>query len=618
MDSGWYSDNAPHPREVARRLHELFGTYDVNDVAESWRRLRRYPSLVRHPILKEIAKKTFKPDGWVHDDSSLGHLVASLDPALYAIVDRVSALEQEKNIDSRKALLEEIRRDLDGLLQKRDYTHMDRIGNKQKLTADLVFYGPDLWVENGNGVTGGFDHVSDPLRKALFEIKLASELGTVDWEKLSKETLKFGAKGANLPLLKHISTVAGKFGIYFAHVPPYTRMPAALSVEWKSGIDIRKKAERFFKWIRGREVMIRSSAVFSEDGEDATGAGIYRSIRLHADATFEEFFSAVEDVYRSIDSEGARAYRKEKNIPEEKMGIVIQEFEENGFPQNKGYVNTSVKNVPDLMEVAYEDGLRPLAVKERVRNRMALHERASIFHYELDHRRKRDENVEPIVLLSYLAELYYGKPVQLEFIEGGDYNLALLQSRLLPKSFSEKTIIEFPPEEPLFKGRAVGAFDVTLPVIVRPHDNGSHGVMLFQSSKFGGLEGSAAEHALPRTGGAVVLGPSHANSGHLETVCAEKELALVFSDDFADPYETYNDSVILRMGIRPPKRGTGVRFENLDGYKTLRLVSNGLEGRVYGVGERISKDTEENLREAWSDSDLPVDDDWSNNDPRGL
>jgi len=55
------------------------------------------------------------------------------------------------------------------------------------------------------------------------------------------------------------------------------------------------------------------------------GAGIYQSVKLK-NVSFESFCNAVEEVYKSYDSEVACNYRAQNNIAEEYMGLVIEPY----------------------------------------------------------------------------------------------------------------------------------------------------------------------------------------------------------------------------------------------------------------------------------------------------
>ena len=111
------------------------------------------------------------------------------------------------------------------------------------------------------------------------------------------------------------------------------------------------------------------------------------------------------------------------------------------------------------------------------------------------------------------------------------------------------------------------------------------------------------EDALPKSGGVLVLGPAVGGAGHIETLAAERGLALGFSDGYAIS-NGMQDMVLAQMRI---KQGAEVTIRDLDGYATVRMVSNGLEMRAYGVGERTEKKRD---REDF--------DDWGDDNPRGL
>jgi hypothetical protein len=131
-------------------------------------------------------------------------------------------------------------------------------------------------------------------------------------------------------------------------------------------------------------------------------------------------------------------------------------------------------------------------------------------------------------------------------------------------------------------------------------------VVIFDSSQFFSdtllSKMYRVEKSIPQSGGAVVLRPPKEGFGHIETLCAERGLALVFSDVDARPQSTHDSFATIekmRMGI---KEGIAVEHVDLGGYTTVRLVSNGLKACVYGVGERNAQ--------------VESDDDW-NYEPSG-
>ncbi|OGG73923.1 hypothetical protein A3A40_01605 [Candidatus Kaiserbacteria bacterium RIFCSPLOWO2_01_FULL_54_20] len=454
-----------------------------------------------------------------------------------------------------------------------------------------VLRGPD---ERSNAAGGSG---TEAQQQSDFEKIISDKVGVLDREKLREDTLRFGAKGANLSLLSGIrDKVDAAVGGYEEYtVPDYHLIPVSVYDKRHIETDFAVAVEDAFTWVRGRKVIIRSSAVYSEDAENLTGAGIYKSIILDADASKDQFIEKIREVYASVDSAEAFKYRADHGIPEEKMGLVVQEFLD-CEPDGKGYVNSVVKNIPELMEIAYEDGARPLIVREKAQHLIVdPKSRQSIMHYEIDSYRKNVPVVERLARVAIAIDGYYGQPIQMEFLERDEdhyMRMYLVQARFLPRNFAEKKEFEFPNEKPVFEGRAVGAFDVTLPILSVMEDNSEKdGVVIFDSSysfRIGGsmrlLRTNPISAALPKSGAVIVLGPPKEGFGHIETICAESGIALIFSKEPAKDLlveETPSDKIRAQRAVE-------AHLDKMTGYEKFRLVSNGLDGRVYGVKEEQS------------------------------
>jgi len=437
-----------------------------------------------------------------------------------------------------------------------------------------------------------------------FEKIISDKVGTLNKEALREDTLRFGAKGANLNLLSSIvdkvSSVVGRYQPYT--VPEYQLVPVSVYEKRDVETDFTAAVENIFSWVNGRSVIIRSSAVYSEDAENLTGAGIYKSLVLDANASRDQLVEKIREVYASVDSAEAIKYRADHGIPEEKMGLVVQEFFD-CKPGEKGYVNSIVKNVPNLMEIAYSDGIRPLVVKEKVRHSIVdFRDEQSIMHYEPDSNRVHSVAVRSTARIVATLEQYYGQPLQVEFLQSTrDHGLQtyLVQARFLPNNFSEKKSFEFPQQEALFEGRAVGAFDVTLPILSLRDDNSEReGVVIFTTSKFFQMGGPYRHlnredrpdllKSIPQKGGAIVLSAPIEDCGHVETLCAERGVALIFSSDAPKPaIDKRSETEKASDEIREAHK-IDAYLDKLWGYDKFRLVSDGLEGRVYGVKEEQS------------------------------
>ena len=69
----------------------------------------------------------------------------------------------------------------------------------------------------------------------------------------------------------------------------------------------------------------------------------------------------------------------EKDIESEEMGIVLQEYISHDTDDEKGYVNTIVKQVPKLMDVVLESGFRPVLDKSIVEKGAQIIQKKSLF-----------------------------------------------------------------------------------------------------------------------------------------------------------------------------------------------------------------------------------------------
>jgi hypothetical protein len=105
-------------------------------------------------------------------------------------------------------------------------------------------------------------------------------------------------------ILQYGTKVAGLQILAPAWVPPYVALPAWLSDEWTSdptgwvararrkGVNL-KQAAALLSGGSPHPIIVRSSAV----GEGLDDRGLYRSVRLAADAPFTALIAAVEQIY---------------------------------------------------------------------------------------------------------------------------------------------------------------------------------------------------------------------------------------------------------------------------------------------------------------------------------
>lgn len=234
--------------------------------------------------------------------------------------------------------------------------------------------------------------------------------------------------------------------------------------------------------------MIRSSAVHTEDGEHL-GAGVYESFLLPAGASFELFKQAVLAVYSSVDTERAKNYRKEIGFTgQEEMGVIIQEWKDTeSGDATLGYLNTVRKNIPEVMEVTFQNRSIPEfnpSTTNQIDDAKAenlILKRTAILSYlygeigndqryfllPLDHTRS-DSYYKDAPALSGLAlflEQYLHKPLQIEFVLEL-HSLHFVQARPLPTPWVTPAAVTFPNQDDyLWRARSLGVMDEVLDIL---------------------------------------------------------------------------------------------------------------------------------------------------------
>lgn len=424
-----------------------------------------------------------------------------------------------------------------------------------------------------------------------FEKRL-EKLPSRDRDKFSQLRLKYGAKAANLiilsELVKDINSLRKRrfFDDVELAVPEFQVVPVDTYRAWKKGLSIDDQLRPYFDWattLKDNErrysekpypadYIVRSSAVFSEDGEAVTGAGIYESVRVQRGATFEDFKDALTRVYKSTDNPRARAYRAQHGIDREEMGLIIQRFvSPHSYSEGQaqeGYINSRLPGVPQLMEIATET------------NRNFVNRGELDFFIALDADRNEDAfrtvhhflpdlfKVDPILLIrvaqpTYIVERIWGKDIQAEFVAEG-WTINFVQVRELPPSVASKSVeVQFPDEIPFHCGAAIGVGDMELPVLDVGDDNTQKTGMVVFRGNYGWTSNRNNILHLPQKGGVIIYNFNDGRNGHIQTLCAEKGLICLFPDRASDD------------------RTTVPNYQTLKRLKRVRIVSNGIEGRVY-------------------------------------
>lgn len=454
----------------------------------------------------------------------------------------------------------------------------------------------ELETKDGGTTMGGFsieeavDAAQAVILRYPFEKRL-SKLPTRDHERFDQLRFEYGAKAANLIVLSELVGDINRlrkdslFGVKIA-VPDFQTVPVDSYRAWREGKLIDDLLQPYFDWAGAlqeddrrywddpspADYIVRSSAVFSEDGETVTGAGVYESVRVHGGATFEDFKGAVERVYESTESPQAQAYRAEHGIDREEMGLVIQKYVSprdyyNGQSQ-EGYINSRLTGVPQLMEVVTETSRNFIKRKELeffLPLDAEMNERAFLatHHFPPDIYKVIPDLPIRVAQLTYVAERIWGKDIQVEFVANGS-TINFVQVRELPTSLTAQTVeIHFPDEQPVHTGASIGVGDMELPVLDNQDDNSEKaGIVIFGGNYGWTMRNN--NYRLPKEG-AVVIYSSDGRSGHIQTLCAEKGLVCIFPD--------VNNDMFAPEG------------RELSELKKVRVVSNGIEGRVYGYEE---------------------------------
>lgn len=413
---------------------------------------------------------------------------------------------------------------------------------------------------------------------------------------LNEDIEKYGAKGAYLlALIRSLPYLKARFEECSIEVviPPFALLSTETYSAWKSGQGIDEQLKEIFLQFEGEPIIVRSSAVYSEDNENSTGAGIYESVVVQSPTTFEDFKDAVIRVYESVDSEKAIAYRKEVGVADEKMGIVVQKFIEPDNDQDKGsgYLNTIRPGRSDLMDVVLPSGARSVLKKQNLANLLVNNgitpsneKQSQYFAHKIDSRVIDVEKTLKLTLLGHIYERVTGMPLQMEYASDFDA-IYLLQVRPLPKSFSEDSNVVFPEDlEPLYESAALGCGDFSLDIL-NPHEDNRDktGVVIFDKS-FMATESLSSQaipldNRIPQHGAVIICEASYDGHGHLETLALQRGVLLVFNDDVAlFEHDLSTKAYMAQFGLFPQKAESP--FTGLD---RVRVVSDGKDAKVYEI-----------------------------------
>ncbi len=414
----------------------------------------------------------------------------------------------------------------------------------------------------------------------------------LDFEVVKQNTLIYWAKAANLiEIQKVMGWISGILDENIV-IPRFECIPVFIYDKWLAWGNIDEYIRWFFEKFKWSEYILRSSAVYSEDWEETTWAWVYDSIPATTPEddinSFDVFKEKLLTVFNSVDSGAARNYRSQNWIETEKMWVIVQEYID--LWNDKWYVDSIVKNVPELMRVTMSNTANIIDRNKLMKWFMGNNFRFDIYHCSPDMHKVIKLNISSVFSkLCILLESLYGKPVQIEiwfkkgesFLDGDLYSL--FQIRPLPANFNKKIGISFPDGETIFTWKSIWVWDLTLDVISNLDDNSNkEWVVIFNSSDFATEISHLYDH-LPKRWAVIVIWPSKEGLWHIETICAEKGVLCIFNKKKLSHKRPIWVDVVAHLA----KRGTLMRKNlyspNLDlkWFKKLRIVSDWLEWRVY-------------------------------------
>lgn len=457
---------------------------------------------------------------------------------------------------------------------------VDCHGQEEEIKKDIVEY---------------ITRYREPTQQEVEEMQsLAESLLRYDETEYERLRQAYGTKAATLFVLVEAisnfrSAVGNEFDTASFEVPKFTAAPIELYRMYKNG---DSKYEELLEQIRQQAIAItddqydpdlyrplvavRSSAVSSEDGDKASGAGIYAS--APADPRDPESFrQAVETVFDSLDSENAQAYLQEKGIENESMGLLIQRYVEDTKDDRQtciyGFIHSSdpfgrfIALSSELGELLFDRAVS----EERFMLAPPYGRKQPTFHYNPDH----DSAISDfshggarLANAALFAEKLLGKKVELEFAIDSNNKAYVLQVRPLPNQ-ERPEAVKFPSDvEPIVECRAVGVGDV----IVTVRDNGEYtdGERVFDLVDNESHTGNTL--ALRDKRAVLVIGYNEANSGHLQMLARDRNQICLYPS----PLTSLPSGVLSELEADP--RQTRVR--------RFRVIADGHRGVIIPFDER--------------------------------
>lgn len=305
-------------------------------------------------------------------------------------------------------------------------------------------------------------------------------------------------------------------------------------------------------------LIVRSSAVYSEDSEKTSWAWIYESV---GDIySVDDFKRAVQLVFESVESEKAQAHRKAFDIPEEYMWLVVMPFM-HSTQKSMWYVNMARPWKSNLVDIKDMSGKHAVLQKDLLPIDLVteLHFWTFISHmYQVDTRSSEvwfqmsDMWLASSLKTMFFLSQYFSYPLQFEIISESSMRrerVFIVQMRPLNFQNQNLCIPEFPNQEPIYEGNAIVACDKIINVediLIRRNS--------WEATIRWTLDSIEDYEAVIITDGFSVA------AGHIETLCSERWIPCICENRFEQAREL-----------------------DLSPYKQVRIVSDGEVARIYPV-----------------------------------
>jgi len=363
---------------------------------------------------------------------------------------------------------------------------------------------------------------------------------------------------------------------------------------------LEERCNAIAKHFSDKGVSVRSSAVVSEDNEKLSGAGIYDTFFLDAEQiTPKSLLEKVLQVYASVNSERALAYRRENGVEGEQMAVIVQKLI-NKVGCRHGVIRSRLPGRSGIIPVSWSDTPGAVVGNLNARINTAYFNAKKKRHYgnECIFLEDNSSTEEMHLLDKFLVSLIpglkerYGKELEAEFcFDKKNNRLYLLQIRALT-NLSEVPV-DFPKhKKAIFRaGLSMGAGEyigrVVFPDDVKEGWNEPEHYA-FVTPRIGkGEEATQAYYSreIKRQGREIkkdmdILTPR------------KKAIILTYDDSFATHALTIaNEKGILCVSInRNPRsrRDYDEIMKRAGPY--VHIVSDGLVGRVYQATQEEAED----------------------------